>query len=123
MSKQDRQGVRTAAELERKYNLGAFGEKNQEQSAEISRLSQTLSQFIATTNAKMSELEDKFTSPFHVGSVYISLDSTNPNELLGGEWELLATGHLLVGLEPEGEEPLPEILQSDDTCYLWKRTA
>lgn len=123
MSKQDRQGVRTAAELERKYNLGALDNQTKEQSSEISRLSQTLSQFITTTNAKIGELEEKNTSPFHIGSVYISLDDTNPAELFDGEWELMATGHLLVGLEPEGEEPLPEILQSDDTCYLWKRTA
>lgn len=54
MSKQDRQGVRDAAELERKYhfqNIGKGADKTQ-----LSQLSQLLSQFKTSTNQKISSI-------------------------------------------------------------------
>lgn len=60
MSKQDRQIVRTAHDIERKYDLGrlknAQGSKGNETA--ISNLTQTLNQFIANTNAKFEEIEN-----------------------------------------------------------------
>lgn len=72
-------------------------------------------------------VEDKLNSVlstlYPVGAIYVTVSNTGPADLFGGEWELMATGNLLVGLAQETEETLPELLQTLDTCYLWKRTA
>lgn len=60
-------------------------------------------------------------SVYPVGSVYTTLATTNPSELFGGTWELIAEGQLLVGLVSESEQP--EIFQAEDNCFIWKRTA
>lgn len=60
MSKQDRQGVRTATDLERKYDFGQLDAAQVSLATlqlSISQLSQSLSQYIVTTNAKIAELE------------------------------------------------------------------
>lgn len=62
MKKQDKQGVRTAADVERKYNLGkmnssqGLGTKGE---LILNQIKQTLSQYMATTNAKITELQSK----------------------------------------------------------------
>lgn len=60
MSKQDRQAVRTAADIERKYNLGKLKTSQGSAASEvdISNLIQTLNQFMANTNAKFEEIEN-----------------------------------------------------------------
>lgn len=58
MSKQDRQGVRTAADLERKYDFGSFGKGGGGDSEQTSKLSQLLSQFMTATNKKIGEIEN-----------------------------------------------------------------
>ena len=121
MSKQDRTYTRTAADVERKYNIGGLEKQTGQQSEELSKLNQTLSQYMATTNAEIEKLRNSVTFP--VGAIYVSVDEKNPSEFFIGEWELLAEGHLLVGMDQESEEALPELLQLNDTCYVWKRTA
>ena len=37
---------------------------------------------------------------YPVGSVYISVSSTNPGTLFGGTWQAFAQGRMLVGLKP-----------------------
>jgi vacuolar-type H+-ATPase subunit I/STV1 len=189
MSKQDRQGVRSASDLERKYDfsqIAEFSKANKNQNAAISQLTQTLAQFMADTNGKLSQLDDdlQFIEGFEgtvtdlqtavsantdsieevegevtalqnsvsantesieevegqvetlqttvdailgklypVGAIYVTVSDASPVDLFGGEWELIAEGHLLVGLPQENEEDLPELQQTVDTCYLWKRTA
>lgn len=66
MSRQDRQGVRTAADLERKYDLGGKNSRGsyERQEVALNNLVQAVNQFIATTNAKLEELEEnKAVSP------------------------------------------------------------
>lgn len=53
MSKQDRQGVRTPADLERKYDLDAASEAAS--SEQLSQLNQQVSQFIVDTDAKLEK--------------------------------------------------------------------
>ena len=116
MSKQDRQGVRRAADIEQKYDLsklsklGGSGTMNNEQ---LSRLNQQLSQFMVETNAKIEALQ----SAYGVGAVYISLNDTNPSTMFGGTWELMSDGYLLTGIESESPQ-----LQYLEKCYIWKRT-
>ena len=60
MSRQDRQGVRTPADIERKYDLGKLAASRgltMQQEQVLNQISQTLQQYMATTNAKISELE------------------------------------------------------------------
>ncbi len=65
MSKQDRQAVRTARDIETKYDLGrlktASGSASQE--IQISNLTQTMNQYMANTNAKIEELENRSEMP------------------------------------------------------------
>ena len=59
MSKQDRQGVRTASDLERKYDLSKISELNaqgKEQNQQVSALAQTLAQFMAKVNGEIAEI-------------------------------------------------------------------
>lgn len=134
MSKQDRQGVRTASDLERKYEFGAIktqGEQANNQNYQMSMLNQAFSQALASVNAKiasmeisvqqanakiasleeslseadaaitdladqMSQQEALWQNSYPIGSIYISVDSTNPSELLGfGVWEQIKDTFLL----------------------------
>lgn len=61
MSRQDRQGVRTPADIERKYDLGELAASRgltMQQEQRFNQLSQTLSQFMATINAELEELKN-----------------------------------------------------------------
>ena len=60
MKKQDKCGVRTPSELERKYDFGSVFDRETGYatlSKQISLLNQTLSQFMTNTNAKFEALE------------------------------------------------------------------
>lgn len=71
MSKQDRQGVRTASDLERKYNLGDIS-KNRGNDSKQDRLLQQINQDLAVfkkqTNAKIEELEENDKMWFYSGA-------------------------------------------------------
>lgn len=61
MSKQDKCGVRTASDLERKYdfsNLTGKSISNTRLEEQVRLLNQTLTQFVANTNTRFEELED-----------------------------------------------------------------
>ena len=174
MSKQDRQGVRKASDIEQKYDLLKLKDiagYTSGQSEQISKLTQSLSQFtvevsnkirelneqieelarfdtevedkntevdnaITEVNDKITELDNAITEvndaiteandaiievndKMHpIGSVYISLDESEPDEMYGGTWELIAEGKLVVGSGAESDD----LLQTDDTCYIWTRT-
>lgn len=70
MSKQDRQGVRTPSDLERKYDFGQLSGNNSHkaQSEKINQLTQLLSQFMAETTAKLAELDKSSTTWFYSGA-------------------------------------------------------
>ena len=172
MSKQDRQGVRNAQDLEQKYKLGAINQVSKsasQQRENLSRVEQAVAQFISSMTSKFNSLQDKVSknenditstkqqleskanksgwatnkflgtdekgnvvtkdstsevnvlNAYPVGSVYTTIATTNPSEVFGGTWELIAEGQLLVGLVSESE--VPELFQAEDKCFIWKRTA
>lgn len=113
MSKQDRQGVRTAAELERKYEFGAInvqGKKIGGQDVKISQLIQTLTQLsaginleiagmktiIANMEATIEKQRNEWQKAYPIGSIYVTVDEMEPSELLGfGTWEQIKDTFLL----------------------------
>lgn len=121
MSKQDRQGVRKASDIEQKYDLSLLKDipKNEsKQKEEVSRLNQLFSQYTVQVNERLQKLENMMLS---VGSIYITLNTEHPAITFGGEWELIVEGQILMGLETESE--LPEVFQGNDKCFIWKRIA
>lgn len=109
MSKQDRQGVRTPADLERKYDFAGIlrQEQNaQSQSEQISRLEQAFSQFTVTVNSEIKKLQEQISENdipevYPVGAIYLSVTETDPSTLFGGTWERIAKGQVLVGVDEE----------------------
>lgn len=113
MSKRDRQGVRTASDLERKYDFGSLG-KGGNQEAKMSQLMQSL----ADCESKVKTIETKLSNLYPVGSIYISEDDTEPSTVFGGTWELVKQGYLLVGTDSDSDFAQLEYL---DKCNVWKR--
>lgn len=125
MSKQDRQGVRKASDIEQKYDLSKLNDLTGNagrQNEQISKLTQSLSQFSVEVSNKIIEVRKQIEEMSHkiqpIGSVYIGVDEFEPDELFGGTWDLIAVGKLVVG-SSAGDDGL---LQTDDTCYIWART-
>lgn len=119
MSKQDRQGVRRASEIEQKYDLSLLKDVKKngtQQREEMSRFEQAFAQFSVQVNARLQVIENAF---FSVGSIFTTLSEDNPSDIFGGEWELIATGQLILGVNSESE--LPELFQAEENCYIWKR--
>lgn len=46
-------------------------------------------------------IEDTLLKVYPIGSIYVSVNSTNPSELFGGTWERFANGKVLVGVDEE----------------------
>ena len=57
MSKQDRQAVRTAAELERRLGGGKTSSESSKLETLVRQINQSLQQFIVNTNARFEEIE------------------------------------------------------------------
>ena len=70
MSKQDRQGVRTPADLERKYDFSQLsgGNSHKAQSEKINQLAQSLSQFTTYVMAELAKLNKSSTTWFNKGA-------------------------------------------------------
>lgn len=45
------------------------------------------------------EIDGKFNNLFPIGSIYLSVNSTNPSTYFGGKWELISQGRTLVGVD------------------------
>lgn len=131
MNKQDRHGVRSPMDLERKYDFGlVFGDnpnsylkmiekvgKLMEETEELKlRLTEEVEELENKLAEEVETLEDKLSEVFPVGSLYVSLDYSNPSGALGGTWILFSSGHLVLG---DGTT----LSQSEAICYVWLRTA
>lgn len=56
---------------------------------------------------------------YPIGSIYISVNNTNPSSLFGGTWESFATGRTLVGVDTSQEE-FNEVEKTGGSKYLQK---
>ena len=114
MSKQDRQGVRRASELEQKYNLSLLSDiKRGSQGVDFSNVNQTMSQLMARVIAL-----EKATMP--KGAIYTTLSTESPVSIFGGTWELIAEGYFVVA-NTDIESETASLYQGADKCYVWKR--
>lgn len=122
MSKQDRQGVRKASDIEQKYGLGQFmydqNKKNQDLSKGISNLGDSFSTYKKENEERLSSMSDSFNKTINgveeglskeiealakgmfnmiypVGHIYLSISATNPSTLFGGTWERIEDTFLL----------------------------
>ena len=120
MNKQDRHGVRSPMDLERKYDFGlVFGDNPNsylKMIEKVNKLMEETDELKLKLSEEVETLESKLSEVFPVDSLYISLDFTNPSEALGGTWMLFSSGHLVLG---DGES----LSQSEGICYVWLRTA
>lgn len=107
MSKQDRQGVRTAMDLERKYDFGLLSQTQRTDDTRVTQLVQDLSEYkVATDNeleALRRELEeiDSYTLP-------IATKETLGGVIVGDEIHVREDGTIWV------EHPVVEILKNSD---------
>ena len=103
MKRQDKQGVRTPAQLEQKYDFGGTASDNAQNYAKLSRqverVSTLLSQFISSTNAALTNLRadiediDKNFKKFHPEAFIFAITNNLVNcvtsndavEIVGGE--------------------------------------
>lgn len=127
MSKQDRQGVRTPADIERKYDLGGMASNlgSQVSADDLNRLNQTLAQYTARTNALISELQAKNEALEHKVSALspcividaegedIEIYDASDNKLKG----LILYGKTVQSGTPSVENPIPLVSTGEaDGC-------
>jgi len=84
---------------------------------------------------KNKDNEKMYPHPYYpVGSIYLSVNTTNPSKWFGGTWEQIAKGRTLVGVDTNdtdfntvkktgGSKYLQEHTPPYFTCYIWCRTA
>ena len=71
-------------------------------SSTLNTTSQDLIGAVNEIKTKVTALEDYKNLIYPVGSIYISINNTNPGTLFGGTWVAFATGRTLVGMGSNG---------------------
>lgn len=144
MSKQDRQGVRTPADIERKYDLGKeasalnIATDAQQTAKRASNAADDARKATQDLEERVKSLEGGCSlSAYPVGSIYLSVLETNPTDLFGfGTWErikdkfLLASGDLYAAGSEGAEVSVSEVVEGQPynnlppylAVYVWRRT-
>lgn len=101
MSKRDRQGVRTAADIERKYDLGkldAFRGDSQKQGIVVSELTQKVDQFIANTNGDIGDINGE------IADINERLNNIGPAISPTIDFTVIEGGHRVILTDANGVE-------------------
>ena len=115
MSKQDRGGVRTAQDLERKYKHNLVGaQKASEQSVEgVNEVKKELENFINTTNKHFATMQQEINENI---SYDVLIESSNGNVFKNGDIETTLTA-----IVRKGNEDITD--QFTDTQFSWTRVS
>ena len=115
MSKQDRGGVRTAQDLERKYKRTLVGaQKASGQSEEgVNKVEKELEDFINVTNRHFKEMQEEIDGNI---SYDVLIESSNGNAFKNGDIETVLTA-----VVRKGNEDITE--QFADTQFSWTRVS
>ena len=70
-----------------------------EKIAQLENQNEKLNEEIKATNDSIPSSESILDKAYPIGSIYISIDNTDPSELFGGTWETYAEGKTLVGVD------------------------
>ena len=104
--KQDRQGARTPTDIERRYKLGRIDEtdkRSASNTSKINQLNQTTEEKLAAMDAEIVAMRQSLEMVkdlcYPVGSIYVSVNPTNPKNLFGGTWERIQDTFLLAAGE------------------------
>lgn len=54
---------------------------------------------VSGIEAKINKLENAINNVYPIGSIYTSVNNTNPSTLFGGTWERFGNGKVLVGVD------------------------
>lgn len=114
MSKQDRQGVRTPADLERKYTFGDISKTKKagaNTASQVVWLAEATDQYakrtdaalaatqaaahdaLAVANTAKKTADEAALRAYPIGAIFMSFDDTSPALLIGGTWEQLTATH------------------------------
>lgn len=112
MSKRDRQGVRTAADIERKYDLGkldAFRGDSQKQGIVVSELTQKVDQFIANTNGDIGDINGE------IADINERLNNIGPAISPTIDFTVIEGGHRVILTDANGVETFDVMNGKDGT--------
>ena len=125
MSKQDRQGVRTPADIERKYDLSQLNKLKSGSGAsaqQFDQLRQTLAQFMTNTNGEIDSLQEQINN-INNGGGGLSSAVVFADQTTGTIYSLyVSDGNLMFG-EYEGDITTPSnnaTLTDDTTGKVYK---
>jgi len=81
-----------------------IADTNTSLTAQIESVSTTLSASITELDNRMSTLESSIVATmcnkiYPIGSIYMSIDNTNPSDLFGGTWVAWGSGRVPVGVD------------------------
>lgn len=107
MSKQDRQGVRTAMDLERKYDFGLLSQTQKSDDTRVTQLVQDFSQYKTTVDNELENLKQEIEG-IELTSLPIATKETLGGVIVGDEIHVREDGTIWV------EHPVIEILKNSD---------
>lgn len=111
--RQDRNGVRTAQDLERKYNLANIGKNSKQSELGINKVEKRLETFVNETVEQFNAMQQQIDESI---SYDVLIESSNGNVFKNGDIETTLTA-----IVRKGNEDITD--QFTDTQFSWTRVS
>ena len=111
--KQDRNGVRTAQDLERKYNLAGLGKASEQSELGINKVEKRLETFVNETAKQFAAMQQEIDESI---AYDVLIESSNGNVFKNGDIETTLTA-----IVRKGNEDITD--QFTDTQFSWTRVS